>query len=491
MSRVVIVGNESVAWLAAACLRQAFRHRGIEVAVVDVVQREDVPLGHWTLPSLRAIHGLIGIREADLVARTNATFKLASEHRRWQSETSSFLHAHGEIGAPFEGVPFYKYLLMRQLAGHSESPDRYSLAAAAARRGRFARPMGSDKSLTQSFTYALHLDEQQYCAYLREHCERLGVQHCRGTFADLGLAEDGAISTLILGDGRRIAGDYFIDCSGRNGVLTHRLPNSERDDWTKWLPVDRMLSMRAAPIPDPPALTRTLADDAGWFWRMPLADSSIDGYALASAFVSDDAAVQRLREFSGTHEGEPVAVRMAAGRLRRFWQANCIAIGDAAVELEPLAGARLHLAQLAIVTLIELFPLDERSPLEAREYNRIMGEHAEALRDFTIAHYRAGPARHGEFWTATRAEPLPSQLANKLDLYRASGRIGLLDNETFEESDWAWLLLGSGCVPDSLELHTRAILQSMRTEQIAALRMRIEQLAASMPSHAEYLRLQR
>ena len=40
---------------------------------------------------------------------------------------------------------------------------------------------------------------------------------------------------------------------------------------------------------------------------------------------------------------------------------------------------------------IELFPLDGRSAIEGVEYNRVMAEHADALRDFTMAHYRGGP----------------------------------------------------------------------------------------------------
>ena len=67
----------------------------------------------------------------------------------------------------------------------------------------------------------------------------------------------------------------------------------------------------------------------------------------------------------------------------------------------------------------------------------------------------AGAPRAGEFWAATRAAAPPERLAHKLDLYAANGRINLLDHETFEEVDWAWLLIGSGCVPAALELQTR------------------------------------
>jgi tryptophan halogenase len=178
------------------------------------------------------------------------------------------------------------------------------------------------------------------------------------------------------------------------------------------------------------------------------------------------------------------------GRRRRFWDGNRVSLGAAAMQLEPLAGAELHFAQLGIAMLIELFPFDARSEIEGIEYDRIMGEHADALRDFTIAHYRAGSPRKGGFWDATRRADLPDSLAYKLDLFRANGRIDVRDHESFEETDWAWLLLGAGVLPQSLELQVASRLEGVKADDAAALRMQINRLATSMPPHVDYLKHQ-
>ena len=86
--------------------------------------------------------------------------------------------------------------------------------------------------------------------------------------------------------------------------------------------------------------------------------------------------------------------------------------------------------------------------------------------------------------------PPPERLAHKLDLYRASGRIQLLDHETFEETDWAWLLLGTGCVPEAIEAQVRNGVESQAAGRAAQLRASIERLAATMPPHAEFVRRQ-
>jgi tryptophan halogenase len=158
------------------------------------------------------------------------------------------------------------------------------------------------------------------------------------------------------------------------------------------------------------------------------------------------------------------------------------------MQLEPLVGADLHAAQLGVSTLIGLFPLDARSDVERVEYNRLMVEQLDALRDFTLAHYIAGPARPGAFWQATRTAPVPERLARKLELFRANGRLELLDFESFEETDWAWLLLGTGCKPDSLELSIALHLEQFASRDAAPLRAQVRTLAASMPPHIQYVR---
>jgi hypothetical protein len=63
----------------------------------------------------------------------------------------------------------------------------------------------------------------------------------------------------------------------------------------------------------------------------------------------------------------------------------------------------------------------------------------------------------------------------------------MMDFETFEEVDWAWLLLGAKVIPQALELQIRTRLENVDPQQITALRMHVERLAASMPRHREYV----
>jgi tryptophan halogenase len=479
VDRVVVVGGDAAAWLAANSLFRAFRHRGLQVTVVDTGLGSRTPGVRWTLPSQRGMHALIGVQEPDFVRRTGATYKLAAEHIGWQGDGSRFMHAHGEIGTAIGAAPFYKFLLRELIAGHRTEPAHFSLAAAAARLGRFARPMGEATELTSSFTYGFHVDEAAYVAFLRDHATRAGVRRIEGAVASVDRSETARLRGLRLSSGEVVEGDLYVDCVG--------LTETARDDWSAWLPCDRMAYAIAPPLANPPPVTQTTASVAGWTWRVPLAAALAVGHVYSSAFMDDDAALAILTSATPGARDARVVARFRSGRRQRLWEHNCVALGAAAVELEPLAGADLHFAQLGIATLIELFPLDAEATVEGVEYNRVMAEHADALRDFTIAHYRAGRARPGEFWSATRTAPLPETLAHKLDLYGANGRIDLRDHESFEEVDWAWLLLGTGNIPRALEMQMTSLLEPATAEQMEPLRTHIERLAASMPRHIEYV----
>jgi tryptophan halogenase len=383
---VIVAGRGPLAWIAALGLWRVFRHRQLEVQVVDTGPSDDARIGFWTLPSQRGMHALLGIQEPHLVEQTGATFKLATQHQDWQGEGSRFLHAHGEIGRDIGSTPFYKLIQREVLAGRPERPEAFSVAAAAAHSGKFARPMGDGSSLTSSFTYGFHFQEETYTQYLRSQALRQGVKESSASLAEVSLGERGDIHALRLADGSTVAADFFLDCSGPAARLLGSVSTGEREDWSAWLPCDRMWSALGPRMNDPPAMTQTWAREAGWSWRAPLSQASMIGQVFSSRFQDEAAALSALCAMDPALRGDPVLTRFSAGRRRQVWQRNCVALGAAAIELEPLAGADLHLAQIGLATFIEFFPRDAASAIEAAEYNHLMAEHADALRDFTLAH---------------------------------------------------------------------------------------------------------
>ena len=96
-------------------------------------------------------------------------------------------------------------------------------------------------------------------------------------------------------------------------------------------------------------------------------------------------------------------LRFRAGRRKRSWSHNVIAVGLASGFLEPLESTSIYLAQMAITYLIELFPLDGQiDPRDRDEFNRLVDMEYDRVRDFLILHYHATTRDDSEFWNHVR-----------------------------------------------------------------------------------------
>lgn len=484
---IVIVGGGSSGWMAAAALSVAVAKR-CTITLVESDEIGIVGVGEATIPPIKVFNQTIGLNEAEFLKKTQGTFKLGIEFVDWAKKDHAYFHPFGTHGVQFDMSPLHQYWLRSRMQTGAAGLDDYSMAWAAASRGKFDHPSRDPRQVQSTFDYAYHFDATLYARYLREISEQRGVQRVEGKIVQVDQrAGDGFVEKVRLADGREIAGDLFIDCSGFRALLIEETLKTGYEDWTHWLPCDRAMAVPCASAGAPTPYTRSTAREAGWQWRIPLQHRIGNGYVYCSQFLGDDeAASTLLANLDGKALADPRPLRFTTGRRKQFWNKNVVALGLASGFMEPLESTSLHLVQSGISRLLALFPDRDFDPLVAAEFNRIGINEFERIRDFLILHYKLTQRDDAPLWRYCASMQIPESLQYKIDHFKRNGRLVTEGMELFGNASWLAVHIGQLNWPESydplIDLRSTdgdAVLKQLREAMVSA--------AQAMPTHGEFI----
>ncbi len=488
--RVVIVGGGTAGWMTASALAR-FLPGVADVRLIESEEIGIVGVGEATLPHLRAFLQRLGIPEAEMMRATNATYKLGIDFRDFGRIGDRYIHPFGAYGVDLAGVGFHHYWLRAQAEGSARGIEDYSLPIVAARANRFALPPAEGDFLSTSYGWAYQFDATRLAPMLRGYSQERGVTRTEGRVTAVERdGESGDVTELVLDSGERIAGDLFIDCSGFRALLIGGAMDAAWEDWSHWLPCDRAAALPAtAPAGPIEPYTRATAMGAGWRWRIPLQHRVGNGYVFSSSFLSEDAACDAiLGAVEGTPLADPRILRFRAGRRRESWVGNVVSIGLASGFLEPLESTSIHLAQMAVMRLIELFPEREIDPADRAAFNATVDYEYDRVRDFLILHYHATTRDDSDFWNHVRTMELPDTLAGKLELWREAGRIEKYGEGLFLEPSWVAVYLGQGMIPARHDPRADNPAPAALARALDDIADTIRSRVAAMPDHEAALR---
>jgi tryptophan halogenase len=480
--RIVIAGGGTAGWMAAAAIARVMG-RAAAVTLVESDAIGTVGVGESTIPPLITFNRLLGINEADFMRATQATFKLGIAFDGWKQAGDSYFHSFGLTGTDHWAAGFQHYWLDGQTRGHGQPYDDYCLELIAAREGKFAHLPD------ERMNYAYQLDSGLYGRFLRRMAEADGARRVEGRIAQVQLdGESGDIAALLLDSGMRIEGDLFLDCTGFRALLIEQALHTGFDDWTHYLPCDAAIAVQTESVAPAVPFTRAMAHDAGWQWRIPLQHRVGNGIVYCSRYLDHDAALARLL---GNVEGrvltEPNRIRFVTGARRRQWHRNCIALGLSGGFMEPLESTSIHLIQRAILRLIRMMPAGDVSPRDIAEFNDQQHTDMLQIRDFLILHYKVTERRDSPFWRQCATMAIPDSLAQKIELFRDTGRVFRKNEELFAENSWVQVMLGQGIVPRSHHPIAAKLGDDDMARLLSTLRQNVATTVRGLPPHAAYV----
>jgi tryptophan halogenase len=337
--------------------------------------------------------------------------------------------------------------------------------------------------------YAYHLDATRYARFLRRFSEHYGVERVE---AKIDRVEQdpvgGHITALQLDSGTRIEGDLFIDCTGFRSLLLGQTLGVEYEDWSRWLFNDSAIAVQTESRGPAVPVTRSIAHDWGWQWRIPLQHRVGNGVVFSSRYVDDDTA---RRTLLGNVEGQvltdPRVIRFTPGQRRQVWARNCIAIGLSSGFLEPIESTSIHLIQRAIVRLLQIFPSRGINQADVDEFNAQAAADIETIRDFIILHYKVTNRRDTPYWHDAATMNVPDFLQHRIDLFRASGRVFRLQNELFAENSWVQVMLGQGVTPSQYHQSADLMGDQELSGFLDGIRDNVNRVVAQLPHHQQYV----
>jgi tryptophan halogenase len=480
-TRVVVAGGGTAGWLAAAILL----HQLGPLVDVTLVESDDIGtigVGEATIPTIRAFHALIGLDEREFMTATGATFKLGISFENWARQGDRYVHSFGDVGHSTWMGDFQHFWLEANARGAAAPIGAYCAEHQAALAERFATgPQGT-------LNYAYHFDAGTYARYLRKRCEAQGLKRHEGRIDRVELdPANGHIAALHLGDGSRVEGDLFLDCTGFRALLIGEALGVGFEDWSHWLPTNRALAIQTTSVRPAVPYTRAVAHDAGWRWQIPLQHRVGNGLVYCSDYLGDDAAHDRLTSsVEGAATTEPRLIRFCTGRREASWKANCIALSLAGGFVEPLESTSIHLVMIALTRLLQQFPFDGISPAVAARYNDMSRREIEGVRDFIVLHYHLNE-RPEPFWKARREMTLPPTLTERIGLFVEAGQAYQASDELFRVSSWLQVMLGQRLQPRAYHRLARLMPTEQLVDALASLEARVTDEVKALPSHQTFL----
>ncbi len=448
VKKITIVGGGTAGWMAAAAFVRFFPKENYIVQLIESDAIGTVGVGEATVPHLRYFNNMLGIEENVFFAATQATYKLGIRFENWGEIGESYIHPFGSHGYAINQIAFHHYWIKLWHENKVAPFDQFSVAVAAAQRGKFAFPSDDINSPLSTYTYAFHINASSYAQYLRQYAEARGLQRIEGKINSVVVNDDGNINHVILESGATVDGDLFIDCSGFRALLIEDTLNTGYEDWSQWLLCDRAVAMPSESQSHIPLYTRAIAREFGWQWQIPLQQRTGNGYVYSSQFISDEVAYETLQQnLDSDPAGDPNFLKFTPGRRLQSWNKNCVAIGLASGFLEPLESTSIYLIQIAILKLLEFFPAEADPTVRRNEFNRQIKSEYEKIRDFIILHYHLNRRTDSELWKYSAQMTLPDSLLRKKNLFYESSHVETYQHGLFMEPSWLAVYLGQAKPP--------------------------------------------
>ena len=400
---IVIVGGGTAGWLAALMISSRFPNHNI--TVIESSKIGVIGVGESTTGLLTDILNNniwdFGCNHDDFIIETGATLKFAIKHKGWTPNIEDYY-----IG-PIDGSATRDYgpdILMAYGMKNFPKKDLIKVSKTGTWIHNGSTDFSKITGTSLDMTHAMHVDAHLVGQYFKKvTLSKPNTKHIDAKVVDALLDQNAFIKEVVLEDGRKIDGDFFVDCTGFARLLISKMPGNEWVSYQDNLPVNSAIPFHMDyeedEVPEP--YTTAWAQDNGWMWQIPLIDRKGCGYVFSDEFCTPDEAHNEIEKRLGKKINAQRPIKFDTGRQKKHWINNCLSIGLSTAFVEPLEATSIH----STVVMIKNFTFDYlQNSIEAtvnsgtiRRYNDRAANMFDDFKHFLVMHYMGG-RNDTEFW---------------------------------------------------------------------------------------------
>lgn len=387
--KIIILGAGTAGLISALMLRERYSYYDITVVKsgeIGIVGVGEGSTEHWT-----RFLDYCGISVPEMIAETDATFKIGILFKNWKTINSTYVHSLDQQ------IPISS-LNKLDVFGLSYCTNNDSLLPLApVFENIFLKDRvvwtGFDKVYVSQF----HFDTFKLNEYLQKKCKEKEIKIIDLTIDDVILDDNEHIIGLS-GQDKILYGDFFVDCSGFHRFLSKKL-DIGWVDYAKFLPMNHAIAfpteLKGKTIPP---YTLSQAMSSGWSWRIPTQNRMGNGYVFNDNFIDSERALEEFNRVFKTKIKEPARdIKFRAGRIEKFWHQNVLSVGLSGSFAEPLEAQSIGFTIVQMFQLFQVFDGHKNCEFATKLYNERMNKCFDNIVDYLQLHY-FGQRTDSDFW---------------------------------------------------------------------------------------------
>jgi len=404
LKNILIVGGGSAGWMSAATMIKKFPN--LNITLIESPNIATMGVGESTIGGIRNWTNWLGIDDREFLKHTDGSYKLSIKFTDFYKKNGE--HFHYPFGSPVienntVGVNdwWFKKFNFPETKNSDYATSHYPQMALVNGNKCF---FNENNEIPFNFKKdtAFHFDATKFALWLKDHyCLPRGVNHIKENIDTIEFDDEGIKSV-----NEKYQADLYIDCTGFKSLLLDKSLQEPFESYEDMLPNNSAWATRIPYIDKEKQLetyTNCTAIENGWVWNIPLWSRIGTGYVYSDKFVSDEEALEQLKNHlrkngNDTNNLEFKNIKMRIGIHNRLWVKNVVAIGLSAGFIEPLESNGLFTVHEFLIRLIRNLNRENISQWDRDNFNYDCKSLFRNFAEFVAMHYSMSHRDDTEYW---------------------------------------------------------------------------------------------